>query len=176
MKTDGGAKTYIALYIIEYQDGYVPEFRPVKGQVYVRLDALQVGKLANRMVVVSSAEIAKSLNASGKVALYGIQFDFNKATLKDESRRTLDEIAKFLKEDPAQKLYVIGHTDNVGGFESNMQLSQTRASAVVADLVKTYAIAANRLRPSGVGLQAPVASNANEEGRAMNRRVELLPQ
>ena len=176
VKADGGAKTYLALYIVEYRDGFVPEFRPKKGQVYVRLDVLQVGKLSNRMVVVSSAEIAKGLSASGKVVLYRILFDFNKSTLKEESRQTLDEVAKYLKEDPAQKLYVIGHTDNVGGFEFNMQLSQSRAASVVADLVKTYALAANRLKPSGVGLQAPVASNAKEEGRALNRRVELLPQ
>ena len=176
VKTDDGTKTYLALYIIEYKDGYVPEFQARKGQVYVRLDALQVGKLSNRMVVVSSAEIAKGLATSGKVTLYGILFDFNKATLKDESRRALDEIVKFLKEDPAQRLYVVGPTDNVGGFGSNMQLSQNRAAAVVVDLVKTYGIASNRLRPSGVGLQAPVASNGNEAGPTLNRRVELLPQ
>jgi OmpA-OmpF porin, OOP family len=176
VKDDGAEKTYLALYIIEYKDGYVPEFEAKKGQVYVRLDALQVGTLSNQMVVVSAAEIAKGLEASGKAVLYGILFDFNKASLRAESRPTLDEIGKFLKEDPARKVYVIGHTDNIGGFDSNMQLSQARASAVVADLVKTYGIAAARLKPSGVGLQAPVATNATEEGRAKNRRVELLPQ
>ncbi len=176
VKDDGGKKTYIALYMVEFHDGYVPEFEPKKGQVYVRLDALQVGALSNQMVVVSSAEIAKGLDTSGKIVLYGILFDFNQASLKPESRPTLDEIGKFLKQDPARKLYVIGHTDNVGGFDSNMQLSQARAAAVAADLSRTYGIAATRLRASGVGLQAPVASNASEDGRAKNRRVELLPQ
>ncbi len=142
----------------------------------VRLDTIQVGQLADRMVVVSAAEINKGLATEGKIALYGILFDFNKSTIKPESRPTLDEIAKFLKANPAQNVYVIGHTDNVGGFESNMQLSNSRAAAVVADLSRTYGIAAGRMIASGVGLQAPVASNATEEGRAKNRRVELLPR
>ncbi|MBA8876857.1 OmpA family protein [Phyllobacterium myrsinacearum] len=176
VKEEGGVKTYIALYVIEFEGGYVPEFDAVKGQVYVRLDSLQVGKLTEQMVLVSAAEINKGLDTSGKVVLYGIQFDFNKASIKPESRSALDEIAKFLKEQPGQKVYVIGHTDNVGGFDFNMQLSKARAASVVADLVKTYGIAQGRLKASGVGLQAPVASNADEDGRAKNRRVELLPQ
>ena len=99
-----------------------------------------------------------------------------KASIKPESRPALDEVAKFLKDNPAEKIYVIGHTDNVGGFDFNMKLSQARATSVVADLVKTYGVAQARLNGSGVGLQAPVASNAEEEGRAKYRRVELLPQ
>jgi outer membrane protein OmpA-like peptidoglycan-associated protein len=176
VKEDGAAKTYVALYVVEYHDGYEPKFAPQKGQAMVRLDTLQAGEIADRMVVVSAAEIGQGLDANGKVALYGILFDFNKATLKPESRPTLDEIAKFLKENPAQKIYVVGHTDNVGGFESNMQLSKARAAAVAAELTRTYGIAAERMTASGVGLQAPVASNATEEGRTKNRRVELLPR
>jgi OmpA-OmpF porin, OOP family len=176
VKDEGGVKTYIALYIIEYQDGYEPKFSPAKGQAMVRLDTLQVGQLADRMVVVSAAEISKDLVSQGKVALYGILFDFNKATIRPESRPTLDEIGKYLRTNPSQNVYVIGHTDNVGGFEFNMQLSNGRAQAVAADLSRSYGIPAGRMVASGVGLQAPVASNATEEGRAKNRRVELLPR
>lgn len=176
VKEEGGVKTYLALYVIEYEDGYVPEFDAVKGQVYVRLDSVQIGELVDQMVVVSAAEINSDIGTAGKVVLYGIQFDFNKATIKPESRPALDEVAKFLKDNSAEKIYVIGHTDNVGGFDFNMKLSQARASSVVANLVKTYGVAQARLKGSGVGLQAPVASNAEEEGRAKNRRVELLPQ
>ncbi len=176
LKEDGDTKTYLALFVNEHQEGYEPRFNPEKNQVMVRLDALQIGELTDRMVVVSSAEIAKGLDTAGKMALYGILFDFNKATLKPESRPTLDQVGKYLKDNPGQKVYVIGHTDNVGGFDFNIQLSQARAAAVVADLVKTYGVAQGRLRASGIGLQAPVASNATEDGRAKNRRVELLPQ
>ena len=172
----GGTKTYIALYVVEYQDGYEPKFSPQKGQVMVRLDAVQTGHLADRMVVVSAAKIGSDLASDGKIALYGILFDFNKATVRPESRPAFDEIGKFLRQNPTQAIYVIGHTDNVGGFDFNMQLSTARARAVVEELSKTYGIASGRMTASGVGLQAPVASNASEEGRAKNRRVELLPR
>lgn len=176
VKDEGGAKTYVALYVVEFVNGYEPRFSPEKGQVMVRFDALQTGTLKNQMVVVSASEIDKALVSSGRIALYGILFDFNQATIKPESRPALDEIAKYLKANPDRKLYVVGHTDNVGGFDSNMTLSKARATAVAADLAKTYGIQPARLQASGVGLQAPVASNDTEEGRAKNRRVELVPR
>lgn len=176
VKEEGGVKTYIALYVIEFEDGYVPEFDAVKGQVYVRLDSLQVGNLTDQMVVVSASQISKSLDTAGKVLLYGIHFDFNKASIKPESRPSLDEIAKFLKDQPNEKLDVVGHTDNIGGADFNMQLSKARADAVVADLVSTYSVSASRLKAKGEGLQSPVASNDDEAGRAKNRRVELHRQ
>ncbi|MGK9167168.1 OmpA family protein [Inquilinus limosus] len=81
-----------------------------------------------------------------------------------------------MKDDPAVKLHVVGHTDNVGGVETNMTLSRARAAAVVAALVKQYGVPAGRLNPAGVGPLAPVAPNTTDEGRAQNRRVELIPQ
>lgn len=171
-----GVKTSLAIYVVEYADGYNPKLKPRKGQVLVRIDAVEAGELKQQMVVVSAAEIARGLDQSGKVALYGIFFDFNKASLQPQSRPTLDEIAKYLKANAAQKLHVVGHTDSVGGVEPNQKLSQDRAAAVVAELVKSYGVAPARLRPAGVGLLAPVATNATEDGRARNRRVELLPQ
>ncbi|QND52242.1 OmpA family protein [Phyllobacterium sp. 628] len=176
VKEEAGVKTYLALYVIEYNDGYAPQVEPVKGQVYVRLDSLQVGQLKDQMVLVTASEINKGLDTSGKINLYGIHFDFNKATIKPESRPSLDEIAKFLKEQPEQKLNVVGHTDNIGGADFNLKLSDARATAVVDDLVKTYAISSGRLKPSGHGLQEPVAPNDSEDGRAKNRRVELTRQ
>jgi len=173
VKEDGAAKTHIALYIIEYDDGHNPELKVEKGQVVVRLDALQSGELKNGMVAVSATEIAKRLDTSGQVILSGILFDFNKAQLKPDSRAALDQIAAFLKSDPTRKVYLVGHTDNVGGFEFNMQLSQARADAVVADLITTYGINPARLKGYGAGLLAPIASNASDDGRARNRRVEL---
>lgn len=176
VKETDGLTTHIALYVVEYADGYNPVVNPVEGQIYVRLDALESGELKNQMVVVSAEEIAKGLDQSGRVALYGLFFDFNKATLQPESRPTLDEIARFLTENPGLKVHVVGHTDNVGGVEFNQRLSQARADAVVAALARGYGVPPSRMRPAGVGLLSPVASNADEEGRAKNRRVELLPQ
>ncbi|RPI09882.1 MAG: OmpA family protein, partial [Actinobacteria bacterium] len=110
------------------------------------------------------------------VAVYGINFDTNKAAVKPESKAALDEIAKLLKSDAALKLKVVGHTDMVGSVEANMTLSQARAEAVVQALVGQYGIAAARLKGYGVGSLAPVATNDTDEGRAKNRRVELVKE
>ncbi len=126
------------------------------------------------MVTVNASEMAKKIASTGSVALYGIYFDFNKADLKPESNATLDQIAQLLKNDAALKLLVVGHTDNVGTFDFNTGLSQRRAASVVAALTGKYGIAKARLSPIGVSFAAPVASNKTDDGRAKNRRVELV--
>jgi len=115
-----------------------------------------------------------SIKSGGRVTLYGILFDFNKADVKPESAPTLAEIATLLKSEPELKLLVAGHTDNVGEFEFNRDLSARRAKAVVAELTGTYGISSKRLFPFGVSFAAPLTSNDSEEGRAKNRRVELV--
>jgi outer membrane protein OmpA-like peptidoglycan-associated protein len=110
------------------------------------------------------------------VALYGIYFDTGKAELKPESRPQLDEMGKLLQAQPALKVYIVGHTDNQGSLEANLQLSQQRAQAVVAALAGTYKIDAKRLQARGVANLAPLAGNGNDAGRARNRRVELVAQ
>lgn len=127
-------------------------------------------------IVASAATLGAGIKSEGKIAVYGITFDTGKADLKPESEPTLAEIAKLLKSQPALKLHVVGHTDNVAGIDLNLKLSQARAEAVVQALVAKHAIAANRLRPQGVGPVCPVAANDTEEGRAKNRRVELVKQ
>jgi outer membrane protein OmpA-like peptidoglycan-associated protein len=117
--------------------------------------------------------LAQTLAATGKVDVYGILFDFDKADIKPASKPTLDEIGKLLKDDPALKLEVAGHTDSTGAAAHNLVLSQRRAAAVVTALVRGYGIAPNRLIAKGYGDTKPVASNAAEEGKAKNRRVEL---
>ena len=144
---------------------------------YAALDILETKAMEQNMVVVSASEIGKALTASGKVAIYGILFDTGKADIKPESKASLEQIAAYLvKSDPSARLHVVGHTDTVGGFDSNLALSRRRAEAVVAALGRDYGIAASRLQPNGVASLAPVASNAAEEGRAKNRRVELVLQ
>jgi OmpA-OmpF porin, OOP family len=127
-------------------------------------------------VVADASTMNKTIKETGKVALYGIYFDTGKSDLKTESEASLKEIAKLLKENASLKLFVVGHTDNVGSFESNMKLSQDRAAAVVNALVTTYGIASSRLKACGDGPTVPVATNETDEGRALNRRVELVKQ
>jgi OOP family OmpA-OmpF porin len=143
---------------------------------YIAVDIIESKPMAQNMVVVSADEMSKAITATGRVALYGIYFDTNKAEIKSESKAALDEIAKYLKANGGVKLHVVGHTDNLGGLESNLGLSKRRADAVVASLTKHYSIATNRLTANGVAYLAPMAVNTSEAGRAKNRRVELVPQ
>jgi outer membrane protein OmpA-like peptidoglycan-associated protein len=127
-------------------------------------------------VVADATSFGNDLKATGHVAVYGIYFDTGKSILKPESTPALQEVAKLLGADPSLKLWVVGHTDSVGAIEGNMKLAQARAEAVVAALATTHGVAAARLKGYGVGPLAPVASNDSEDGRAKNRRVELVRQ
>ncbi len=127
-------------------------------------------------VVADANSMGQSIRNTGKVSLYGIFFDSGKAEIKPESEASLKEIAKLLDETPALKLYVVGHTDNAGGFEFNMKLSRDRADSVVRDLTTKYGISAEKLKGCGVASLAPMASNTTAEGKALNRRVELVEQ
>ena len=95
---------------------------------------------------------------------------------RPKSKPTLDEIAKLLTSKPDLRLKIIGHTDNKGTAEYNLDLSSRRAGNVAAALVGGYGIDPARLTSEGAGLSRPLASNDTEEGRAKNRRVELVAQ
>jgi outer membrane protein OmpA-like peptidoglycan-associated protein len=130
----------------------------------------------NQDVVADANSLANSIKESGKVAVYGIYFDTGKSVLKPESKPTLTEISKLLKADPNLKLYVVGHTDNTGLFDANMKLSMDRAVSVVNALVTQFSVNAALLKACGDGPTSPVASNDKEEGKALNRRVELVKE
>ncbi len=172
-KSSGAGKTYVSIFAVsntEWHDAFGTE----KGQVLALVTITEQKGMANRMVKVSAAEMETSLSKSGRIALYGIYFDTNKAEVKPDSGEALTEIGNLMKSDPALKVLIVGHTDSIGGFEMNKTLSQRRAEAVAAALTTSYGIAAQRLFPVGVSFAAPVESNENEEGRAKNRRVELV--
>lgn len=136
----------------------------------VESKTMETGKI----VFVNASAMQTAINSSGRVALYGILFDTDKAQIKPESKATLEEIAKFLRANPSLNLVVAGHTDAKGAFDYNVTLSQRRAAAVVSALVGQHGIAASRLTAFGAGMAAPVASNDDEAGRSKNRRVELV--
>ncbi|MCB4812425.1 DUF4892 domain-containing protein [Methylovorus menthalis] len=129
----------------------------------------------NQVSVLSASDLKKSLDSNGKVAVYGIYFDTAKAEVKPNSKPALDEMAKLLVSNPGIRAYIVGHTDNVGSFNNNLELSQRRADAVVKALIG-YKIDAQRLTGKGVASLAPVSSNGNDTGRGLNRRVELVLQ
>ena len=156
-------KLYISIFVLTSYRG------PRAAVSIVEPKGMEVG-------LVTAEMMEESIQRTGKVALYTIYFDFDKADLKPESKPTIEEIAKLLKKNPKLRLYVVGHTDNVGSFDYNMNLSQRRADAVVKELVEKYGISRERLKPYGVGPLCPVSSNLTEEGRSKNRRVELVEQ
>jgi outer membrane protein OmpA-like peptidoglycan-associated protein len=164
---------YVSLYVaIQGFDHHRETFN----HAMTLLDVIETTPMETGMVMVDAAAMAEDISTTGHVALYGIHFDTNSADIKPESEPTLQEIAKLLRNDAALKLYVVGHTDSVGGYEYNIGLSQRRADSVTKALAARHGIAAARLKGAGVGLLAPVAPNDTEEGRAKNRRVELVRQ
>jgi OmpA-OmpF porin, OOP family len=133
-------------------------------------------EIMKQEVVANAEKMNSDINSTGHVSIYGIYFDTGKSDIKPESDAAISEIAKLLKNNGALKLYVVGHTDNVGPFDSNMKLSQDRAAAVEKALTGKYGIAGTRLKAYGVSSLVPITSNNTEDGRAKNRRVELVKQ
>jgi outer membrane protein OmpA-like peptidoglycan-associated protein len=127
-------------------------------------------------IVADAESLARDIAMTGHATVFGIYFDFDKDIVKPESERALVQVAKLMKDNPGLKLYVVGHTDSKGTFDYNMDLSRRRAKAVAGTLTRTYGISADRLQGHGVGPLSPVLSNKNENGRAKNRRVELVEQ
>jgi len=125
-------------------------------------------------VVADPTALAGDISRTGHATVYGILFDFDSYVVKPESEPTLEAIADLLAADPSLNLYVVGHTDMTGSIDYNIELSADRAQAVVDVLVERYGIAAERLTGKGVGPLCPVSTNRTDDGRRLNRRVELV--
>jgi outer membrane protein OmpA-like peptidoglycan-associated protein len=126
-------------------------------------------------VIADADAMGKDIAATGKTIIYGIYFDTGSATIKPESEPALAEMTKLLKNSPTLKAYIVGHTDNTGALELNLKLSADRADSVVKALV-AGGIVSGRLKAAGVGPYCPIGSNGTEQGKAQNRRVELVQQ
>jgi OmpA-OmpF porin, OOP family len=161
---------YVSLYVVLNKAGGGPdEDRPM-----IQLDVIELKTMEERMVVAKAEDMQREIGTEGRVAVYGILFDFDKDTLRPDSKPQLEEIAKLLKRAPSLKVLIVGHTDAKGGMDYNQKLSERRARAVVEALTRDYGIGRGRLTPVGVGMAAPVATNRTDQGRGLNRRVELV--
>ncbi len=143
-------------------------YGPKPDLVIVERDAMK------QDIVADAAVFRDGIRSTGHAAVYGIYFDTDQSVIKPGSEAALEEIAKLLRSDPALKVRLVGHTDATGNLDHNLALSEARAKAVLAALTSTYGIPAARLSAHGVGPLAPVAANGSEDGRAKNRRVELV--
>ena len=169
--------TYYEIFVTSYKDGIIPPRLAkavAKDRTLAEIIVIVPQKLEQKMVFVNAEEMKRSITDTGKVTLYGLYFDTDKDTMRADSAPTLEEIAKLMRANPQMKLRVVGHTDNQGMTAHNLELSKRRAAGVAQQLISKYGIAASRLDSFGAGLYAPVASNQTQDGRAKNRRVELV--
>ena len=151
-------------------EAYVSSSAHHKGKYF--LTVIETKALDTRASLLSAEQMKKDLDAQGHVALY-INFDFDKTAIKPDSQPTIDEVVKLLKNNPSLSLTVEGHTDNVGAPDYNKRLSEGRAKSVVAALV-AQGIESRRLKAVGFGQNKPIADNSTDQGKAKNRRVELV--
>jgi outer membrane protein OmpA-like peptidoglycan-associated protein len=169
-RTSGGSDIWVSVMGVEFGGTATKPLTPQVLVTVVEAQAMEEDKIE----VKDASAIGSALESAGKIAIYGIYFDVDKATLKAESRPQLEQIAKLLNDRPALNVLIVGHTDSSGSLEYNRTLSEQRASAVKAALTGEFRISDSRLTPVGVGMAAPVASNRDEAGRAKNRRVEIV--
>jgi outer membrane protein OmpA-like peptidoglycan-associated protein len=146
----------------------------LKGRTLAVVDVVKGKTVENLVPAIPSTSLSLTLGKEGKVALYSFEFDTKKATLKPSADPSLAQIAQLLTEQPQLKLLVVGHTDSEGGYKANVDLSKKRADAIVSALVSRHKIKRDRLTAVGVSSAAPLVSNKTPEGRAKNRRVELV--
>ncbi len=178
-KGKAGNDIYVSLYAVVLGDitvGFndlVEKHKIEKGNVAVRVDILETKAMDTRMTAVKAEEITNLIDTEGRIAIYGVYFDTDKAEIKPESADSIAEIAKAITGGKGTYL-IVGHTDNQGDLNYNQTLSLKRATAVTAALTGEYKIPAGRVIPVGVGMAAPLAPNTDEKGRSKNRRVEIV--
>ncbi len=159
-KEMNGKDVYIVVYITNWN------------WPLITFDAIEVRSMEKDLVSVQDLQTA--LSDSGHIAIYDIHFDSGKAEIKPESAGAIKVIADYLNHHSDKKYIVVGHTDNTGSFEGNLKLSKARADAVRNELISKFSVRPNQLISFGDGQTAPVANNTTEEGRAKNRRVEIV--
>jgi OOP family OmpA-OmpF porin len=152
-----------------------------KGQQWVHLNAVSDAyeltavkqKQMEQLMTADADGWAEQVNQTGRVSVYGINFDTGKATIRADSEPALNEVAKMLEANPSWAMLVAGHTDNVGAKPMNLTLSRQRAESVIAWLAGR-GIDKTRLVPAGFGDTRPLADNSDDEGRQKNRRVDFV--
>ena len=166
----GKITTTDKIYYVEI--GMTPTYngKPVK----VCVEVIEQEALQSGLIAINADVIKDKLEKEGKLILDGILFDTGKATLQQSSFSVIAMVGDYLNQNPNERVYIVGHTDDVGSLDANLRLSEDRAAAVVSALMNNYGDFGTRLTPMGVGPTCPVATNETEEGRTKNRRVEIV--
>lgn len=174
--SSGGAGSFVAtkdraagrVYVVLTVEQHAEDF------IGTLIDIVEVAPAETGLVSVDAEAIGRDLLEKGRVVLDGIAFEFDSATLLPSSDTALEAVVTHLSAFPDQAFYVVGHTDAVGSFGYNIDLSVARAAAVAKALTTRYGIDNARLTPHGVGPLVPVFSNVTDAARTRNRRVELV--
>ncbi|MBW2569277.1 MAG: OmpA family protein [Deltaproteobacteria bacterium] len=145
-----------------------------RGDLLITFDAIEVQGMEDDLVTVKSLD--ENITANGHIAIYDILFDTGKSKIKSGSSVALRAVAEYLKAHASKKFLIVGHSDNVGNFDTNIKLSKERAKAVMSELITKYNVKPEQLNAYGDGSTAPVASNSTDAGRTKNRRVEVVEQ
>lgn len=159
-RTEGSNTLWVAVVLSRSQDLYM-------------IEELTLAEMETGTVRLDLDQLRDAIDRSGRIAIYDIHFATGSAEIESRSAEALAVIAAFLGERDG-RFYIVGHTDDTGTLESNLTLAAARAAAVRDALVDDYGIAAARLEARGVGPLSPVSTNTGEEGRALNRRVEIV--
>lgn len=172
-RSDAEGLVHVALATVHMRFHGEDRPRPVTAVVVVEGTPMQDGMIeAPRLV--EAGEFDAAFARDGRIAVYGITFDFDSATLRSEAAPQIAELAAVLRDNPGLRVVIVGHTDTVGGFDYNLTLSLRRAQSVLEALAAQHGIARDRLTAAGAGMTAPVATNRTDIGRAQNRRVEIV--
>ncbi|WP_454832851.1 OmpA family protein [Pseudoxanthomonas wuyuanensis] len=162
----GGGEIFVSVWVTKNASG-----GPARGRAMIQLDVVETRAMDDRMAAIDADALRRDL-ADGSAILYGIQFDTGTDRLRPEADGQIVQIARLLEQDRRLSIQVIGHTDGQGSESSNVALSERRAQRVV-DRLDGLGIDHTRLHAWGLGESMPLADNNSEEGRALNRRVEI---
>lgn len=163
-KERAAGTAFVVLTVEQHSEAYIGTL----------IDIIEVESAETGLVIIDAEAMGSDMAEYGRVVLDGIVFDFDSPDLLPASDAALSNIADYLNANPDKSFYVVGHTDSVGSYSYNYSLSGDRARSVVTALADDYGIARERIEPYGVGPLVPVFSNATENGRDQNRRVELV--
>lgn len=152
---------------------YILEGTYIK-QIVVESEQMETGQVQADVRTADELQIA--ITTGGKTVVPGIYFGSDSDEILPESAEALEQMVLLLENEPDLKVFIVGHTDNRGDFNYNLDLSLHRAESVIEALTDEYSISADRLEAKGVASLAPVATNQTEKGREQNRRVEIVAQ
>lgn len=176
-RTDADGPRHVGILALPARLTGYAEPRAILAMTVVEGAPMQSGMIAEAPPpppLVEATAFEAAFAQDGRIAVYGITFEFNSDALLPDARAQIAELGAVMRDNPSLQVVIVGHTDSIGGFDYNLGLSQRRAMSVVEALVSDHGIARDRMTPAGAGMMAPAATNRTEAGRALNRRVEIV--